>query len=600
MEKETGPEHPAFCYICQESSENLVPIVSKTFDDGVEPALGVSASAQALVLVKHFWFELDELTKEFICAACWQKVEDFHRFYLKVEKVHEHKFTFTLVDVKQEEQNHELALEHEPKTAESSVSLAEERRSIDVVLCCETGTKDERSLTKERETQSSLELEQHCCEYCDSTCTSSLLLKSHMYINHSALVSTNNVEDENCQNFKEDDLKVHEENHQFSCDKCNALFNKAWKLNKHLRKEHPRIETKRREDTTHKSIGVPTLEVEPNLEEKSVQKLKSNKKSKVEKLDRENALIAQYCRMQCDKCLALFVTFNDLKTHSANVHDCKGFAFCCDKKFYLRNRLLEHAQVHANPNHFQCDQCQKVCPDGELLKRHKLKIHTPDDEKNFCCDKCSKKFAHKHDLKRHLEYHVAMETKQFQCQHCDNYYGNSSLLNVHIKTSHATSFEFVCDTCAKGFNQRSQFLRHLKEHDPKETGKRYQCPECSKWFRKGSIRLHRLRHKSTNEPVRCDICGKESANKTVHKQHMANTHSEAKFQCQLCDKSFKRALNLKEHVASLHSGEMLYTCPHCPMTFKSNANMHSHRKKLHYQEWLETRQKRLEAFTRQD
>ncbi|XP_055634009.1 transcription factor grauzone-like [Toxorhynchites rutilus septentrionalis] len=318
---------------------------------------------------------------------------------------------------------------------------------------------------------------------------------------------------------------------------------------------------------------------------------KRRKKPKpVARIARNDELIAKYCNMHCDQCSLEYTNFRELQKHSALVHQTRAYVFCCDRKFNNRTRLFEHIQRHLNPERFQCDLCKRMCVDSESLKRHKLKIHTPVNERQFKCDMCPKAFVSKITLATHRNYHLALETKEYPCQHCDRFFGNVSLLRAHEKNQHASTFEYVCDTCAKGFNQRGPFLRHLQEHGPKAPEEKVQCPICSRWLLKVSMNKHIVRHNSPS--YRCDLCGKESPNVLAHKSHMRFAHTDAKFACTICDKVFKRALALKEHIAA-HSGESLYTCPYCPKTFNSNANMHAHRKKMHHQEWLETKMKRF-------
>ncbi|XP_055642360.1 transcription factor grauzone-like [Toxorhynchites rutilus septentrionalis] len=327
------------------------------------------------------------------------------------------------------------------------------------------------------------------------------------------------------------------------------------------------------------------------VEPKLAKLRKCRKKPKpVNRRARDDELISKYCKMQCDQCSLECANFTALQRHSTSVHQKRANVFCCDRKFNKRIILFEHIQQHLNPERFQCDLCMRMCVNDEALKTHKLKVHTPVDERPFKCVKCPKAFVDETTLASHLSYHLALETKEYLCQQCDRFFGNSSLLKAHVKNRHSSTFEYVCDTCAKGFNQRSLFLGHLQEHGPKAPKERAECPICFRWLGKKSMRSHMRRHDSPS--YRCDLCGKESPNEIAHKNHVRVTHTDAKFTCNICDKVFKRAVYLKEHIAS-HNGESLYTCPYCPKTFNSNANMYSHRKKMHHREWLKTKMKRF-------
>ncbi|XP_058828579.1 transcription factor grauzone-like [Topomyia yanbarensis] len=338
-------------------------------------------------------------------------------------------------------------------------------------------------------------------------------------------------------------------------------------------------------------VQVNPVNANDNAQKKKQRKRYRPKRMKLaDRIAQDDELIAKYVNASCDQCSAHFPSFTELQTHSTAIHQRRAYVFCCDKRYNQRTRLFEHILLHVNPEHYQCDVCKRNCLDNESLRRHKMKIHTPDEERAFKCDKCPKAFVTEADFGLHQNYHLAMENKKFKCEECEKCFGNKSLLKSHVRNAHASHFEFVCDTCAKGFNQRSLFVRHLQDHNPKATIERSQCPLCSLWMKKNYLNKHMQRHSSPR--TRCELCGKDSPNVFAHRSHMRFAHSEAKFTCNVCGKAFKRALTLKEHLAS-HSGAVLYTCPHCPKTFNSNANMHSHRKKMHYEEWLANKERVL-------
>lgn len=139
----------------------------------------------------------------------------------------------------------------------------------------------------------------------------------------------------------------------------------------------------------------------------------------IDRMAKADKLIAKYCSMVCDNCSLEFPSFTALQTHSAEAHKTRAYVFCCDRKFNTRTRLFDHVQRHLNPAQFQCDICKRKCVDSEGLRRHKLKVHTPFDERPFKCDKCSKAFISETLLTSHRNYHIAIETKEFPCQYCD-------------------------------------------------------------------------------------------------------------------------------------------------------------------------------------
>lgn len=132
-------------------------------------------------------------------------------------------------------------------------------------------------------------------------------------------------------------------------------------------------------------------------------------------------LIAKYINAICDHCSAHFPTFTELQTHSLALHQRRSYVFCCDKRYNQRTRLYEHVLLHVNPEYYQCDICKRNCLDNESLRRHKLKIHTPEEQRDFKCEKCAKAFATQGDLILHKNYHTAMENKEYQCDQCEKW-----------------------------------------------------------------------------------------------------------------------------------------------------------------------------------
>lgn len=66
------------------------------------------------------------------------------------------------------------------------------------------------------------------------------------------------------------------------------------------------------------------------------------------------AKTADYFQMNCDLCLHQFNSWNDARTHYLDRHNIlKPYLRCCNRKFFLRSRIIEHIIWHVDPSAFQ-------------------------------------------------------------------------------------------------------------------------------------------------------------------------------------------------------------------------------------------------------
>lgn len=66
------------------------------------------------------------------------------------------------------------------------------------------------------------------------------------------------------------------------------------------------------------------------------------------------AKAGDYFQMNCDLCLHQFVSWNDTRGHYLDKHNVlKPFLRCCNRKFFLRSRIIEHITWHVDPSAFQ-------------------------------------------------------------------------------------------------------------------------------------------------------------------------------------------------------------------------------------------------------
>ncbi|XP_055596010.1 gastrula zinc finger protein XlCGF26.1-like isoform X2 [Uranotaenia lowii] len=332
-------------------------------------------------------------------------------------------------------------------------------------------------------------------------------------------------------------------------------------------------------DTTKRVVDVSSG---PKITSKLVNGTTTQKRKKLA-VDEE---ILLYCNLNCHVCSENFKTFNGLMRHCKKTHNQQGHVICCDQRFFRASRLLNHIQVHTNPDAFQCSECKKNFPSNISLRNHYINVHLPVDERKFACDICLKKFAKRNSLNAHKLIHNTEE--EFVCEICSKKFPKKSSLRTHIKSIHERSTDFMCDICSKQLKSKYALKAHLAEHVDNE---RVPCTVCGQFMKnQNSLRKHMKGHTETSLTITCDICGKRSPTTGALKKHIRDQHKiQPTHQCTMCDKSFKRSIALKEHM-STHTGEMLYSCEFCDRKFNSSANLSSHRKKVHPQEWQEYQQ----------
>ncbi|XP_037824142.1 transcription factor grauzone-like [Lucilia sericata] len=295
-------------------------------------------------------------------------------------------------------------------------------------------------------------------------------------------------------------------------------------------------------------------------------------------------IIADNFQIECNLCQTSFVNFIELLKHFKEEHKQRGYALCCNRKFFSRPVLVDHIYVHLDPEHFKCKECDKVFSNRSVLVNH-LKIHKGESEQ-FKCDKCGKTFVTITVLRKHLFTHSS--EKMFPCTICGKSFTNSSILNHHIGAMHQNKFLQICYICGKSLRCSSAFTSHMQKHEAKTTT--ISCDVCGLLL---ANKVGLKRHKNSQHPEggkkdhKCQICLKISPTLRALKAHIQRTHELGyNYKCSLCEKAFKQPAVLKAHMA-IHTGIPLYSCPFCPKTFHSNSAMYYHRKNAHPKEWEE-------------
>ncbi|KAH8407498.1 hypothetical protein KR222_003647 [Zaprionus bogoriensis] len=553
------------CRLCLKSANDTIHIF-----EGVGLSLNVAA-----VLAKYFWFQpkSDDPISTEVCVGCWTRVSDFDEFYVGVEKAHRlltERFSLTGggnggggVGEQQEKLSVSLSvagpdlLAGEAPKQEQQSDESKEHDDADDEALFGSGSGNES------ETRASFSNEQFL---------------------HDVL-----VEQQQQQPQPEQQLDVKQVPAELELEperrETRATRAKSKAQQAQVKESPPAVKTepsakRRRGRTKSEQVAVSVEDVPKH------KRYVDYKKSMLE-IDEK---IAKHMRLTCSICHEAQETFLLLCKHMMQMHHRKGYAVCCNKKFYKRSFLTDHIDRHSNPEKFKCELCDRTFADKQCLRNHELLKHQPDEQKTFICEHCPKRYTKQYLLDQHRIIH---KERNVPCDICERRFPNVSMLCTHVKMVHG-NYGTMCDICAQVIRGRAAFQRHQLEHAG-ITEPKVQCDICGSWHKnKYSLKKHVRRHNGSSEECTCSICGKVSPNRSAMLSHQRYVHNADRVHgCSVCSKKFKKAINLKEHMAT-HTGEVLYKCPHCPKTFNSNANKHSHRKKCHPKEFEEARKARMQ------
>ncbi|XP_036331092.1 transcription factor grauzone-like [Rhagoletis pomonella] len=478
------------------------------------------------ILGRHFWFKPHPDDKStVICSNCWLRVNDFHEFYVTVETRHA---TLSVDDVKKEQFTEVIANEF----IDPDVGIKEE--FAEVSCFSDKATSDSES--------------EQLNPFCE--------------------LDTENV-------AKGEDIQISGATHTKEGIEDKTVSSCT------VQKKRKSMETKKTANRKPKVLARVRSEKFDTREE-----IKEKSGIKTSREDYE--MVRQYIQMSCELCTFISEDYVSLRKHFRIQHPkIKSYVRCCNKKLFHPHEIVQHAYKHFDPEFFKCKDCQKVFSEQTTLSRHMISAHAPEEEMNFHCDQCPKRFSRQKKLELHRNKHVPMNERTFICDQCPNSrFANNDLLKIHICMRHRRATN-VCYVCAKEIRDKASFENHVRSHSA-EGGPKVKCTVegCDHWLKdEFNLQRHiRRLHTKEDKMVACDICGRECKNQCALSKHKRRVHSNIVFTCGVCKKTFKRAIYLREHMAQ-HTGEILYKCPFCTRTFNSNANMHAHKKKIHPIEW---------------
>ena len=277
-------------------------------------------------------------------------------------------------------------------------------------------------------------------------------------------------------------------------------------------------------------------------------------------------LICDICDFKTGKRLEM----NDhLKyTHGGFTYDCKR----CSIKFGSKTLFKEHTKLNHRSSQkvFTCPKCGKRVNSKARLKDH---VRVKHEHMLFKCHHCEAQYSRKYVLNDHIEDCHGLDSKNFECLKCPDYFSTNNLLKRHTKKEHPELYYVFCGQCPTKFSRKRKYL--LTEHE-KEVHQRvkFSCIICMKTYTRQNRLQEHLDTAHEGKSLNCEHCAKIFTRKDILKSHVERFHLGRGYQCKQYTLTFTRTCRLRYHINTKHNDK--YKCQYCDRNLGRSDNLKIH------------------------
>ncbi|XP_072318374.1 transcription factor IIIA-like [Eucyclogobius newberryi] len=279
-------------------------------------------------------------------------------------------------------------------------------------------------------------------------------------------------------------MEVKPQKHKrFFCSfpRCDAAYNKQWKLDTHLCKHTGVKPHTCGHEGCGKSFSSPYHLTRHHLTHSGHKPFhcpedgcgeafttNSNMVKHVKRLHGGDARERRMYVCEVEGCGLEFRKNNQLKSHMCERHQGLPPHRCsfqgCTMRFSFPNKLRRHEKVHRG---YPCGEegCAFVAAKWTEYTAHRREQHPP----RFDCDRCGKTFKDRHSLQQHQRVHADTRLV-LRCPRgdCGRTYTTPFNLQSHIQSFHEELRPFTCPHpgCGRSFAMKQSLTRHGVIHDP--------------------------------------------------------------------------------------------------------------------------------------
>lgn len=413
-----------------------------------------------------------------VCLSCWQTVQDFHKYYMRIEEAHIEFGKLLKTETKDSNfDKNELVFEShlEPEILIDQLTMDDSKPIIkkeldedldedNVPLVQRISTKDNSNNTDSRANEDPLKKSKR------KKPTKSKKIKKEQKEQKELKEPKIPELKQDLNDLNDKPIMSSDDGGDFD-DQADIDFIPE-KETKRSKRSTNKKATKREENTSDSDGSNTDFEYKPEAEEEAL--TNNNKLPKLTYKQKDLFLTENY-KMSCIHCKTPMENFRTLLKHFEDNHDGHGYAVCCNKKFYERGKLLKHVWRHGESGNYDFK-----LEDDDANKQVKPSFKEKD------------KFL--------------AENFKMSCVLCEIPMENFRTLIKHFETEHNDKRGYaVC--CKKKFHERGKLIDHIHRHMAPDN---FKCNICGRALSsQKALQNHQLIHLSDEDKkIPCNECDK--------------------------------------------------------------------------------------------
>ena len=250
----------------------------------------------------------------------------------------------------------------------------------------------------------------------------------------------------------------------------------------------------------------------------------------------------------------------------------------CKKTFSTQKRLTCHVSIEHELKPSSMNSNRYDGQVGDLDKDRDENLTNINEEEEFWCDFCTRKFLNESTFRNHMWR-----------KHQDN--------NDYFDHIEQIDGQWVCKICGVTNPKKNGCVQHWRKVHNKEKSK-ITCDVCNKELaNKWNLKLHMKIHTGNRDFI-CDACGTGFLDKKQLKNHRVRLHGSDQEKalkrnhvCSTCGKGFWNKTSLTTH-EDVHLEGHNFICDQCEATFKTSNALRIHTNRIHLGKWVLTEEQR--------